>query len=117
MAAQGQPDFITVAAAEEMLQRLVNAQVTTLTQQQQHIQALNEETRSFIEQFGVDKQEYDPGIARGHRSSDGRPIVKIGGVGKFTTADATDYAAGKPYVRKRHLETSSHEVWCRQTRQ
>ena len=40
---------------------------------------------------------------RGHGSSDGRPAVKIGGFGQLTTADAADYAAGKTYVRKRHL--------------
>ena len=55
-----------------------------------------DEIRSFIEQFGVDKKEFDLDIARGHRSSDGRPIVKIGGVGKFTIDNAADYASGKP---------------------
>ena len=60
-----------------------------------------DEAQSFVEQSGVTREEYHLDIARGHRSSGGRPSVKIGGVGKFSTAEALDYEAGRPYVRKR----------------
>ena len=59
------------------------------------------DAKSFIEQFGVDREESDADILRGHRSSDGQPMVKVGGFGKYTTSYAVDLAAGKPYVRKR----------------
>ena len=59
--------------------------------------------RSFVEQFGVGREEYEKDILCGHRSSDNRPMIRVGGFGKYTTADAMDYAAGRPYARKRGL--------------
>ena len=56
----------------------------------------------------MSREEYHLDVARGHRSPDARPIVKIGGVGKFSTADALDYEAGEPYVRKEHLAPYAH---------
>ena len=67
-----------------------------------------DESQSCVEQFGVTREEYHVDIACGHRSSDGRPIVKIGGVGKFSTADVLDYEAGKAYVRKRDRAPCAH---------
>ena len=49
-----------------------------------------DEAESFVEQFGVEKDEWDLDILRGHRASDGRPLVKVGGVGKCSIADALD---------------------------
>ena len=63
-----------------------------------------DEARSFVEQFGIDKAEYDSDILCGNRSSDGRPCVKVGGYGKYTAADAIDFAAGRPYVRRPAIE-------------
>ena len=49
----------------------------------------------------MDREEYEKDMLCGHRSSDGRHMVKVSGFGKYTAADAVDLAAGKPYVRKR----------------
>ena len=68
----------------------------------------SDEAESFVERFGIHRDEYDFDIARGHRSSDGRPIAKLGEVGNHTSADDIDHAAGRPYVRDRHRAPYAH---------
>ena len=58
----------------------------------------------FVERFGIEKSEYELDILQGNRSADGRPMVKVSGYGKYTAADAVDFAAGRPYVRRPAIE-------------
>ncbi len=48
----------------------------------------NDKAHSFVERFGVSKEEYRSDIACGHRSPEGRPMVMSGGVGKLCASDA-----------------------------
>ena len=59
-----------------------------------------DEASSFVDRFGIEKSQYDLDILYGNRSADGRPMVKVSGYGKYTAADAVDFAAGRPYVRR-----------------
>ena len=60
--------------------------------------------------FGVNKEDYDADILCGHRSSDGQRTVRVSGFGKYTTSDAVDFAAGKPYVRH-PTESEVTKMW------
>ena len=68
----------------------------------------NGEAQSFVERFGVSEEEYRSDIACSHRSPEGRPMVKVGGVGKFYASDAIDFENGRPYVRKRERAPWAH---------
>ena len=67
-----------------------------------------DEAKRFFKHCGVTKEEYDLDVSRGHRASDGRPRVLIVGAGKFSIADALDFAVGRPYVRKRQQAPYAH---------
>ena len=50
--------------------------------------------------FGTTRGELRDDVHRGDRSSNGTPIVRLGGHGKFTIQDAKDFEKGIPYRRK-----------------
>ena len=68
----------------------------------------SDEAKSSVERFGVSEEEYTSDITCGHRSPEGRPMVRVGGCGKFDASDAIDFENGRPYIRKRHRAPWAH---------
>ena len=68
----------------------------------------NGEAQSFVERFGVSEDEYQSDIACGHRSPEGRPMVRVGGAGKLDVSDAIDFENGRHYVWKRDRSPWAH---------
>ena len=59
--------YITIASADAVLQRLVETQVDTFTEQQRTIEALNADTRGLIDQR---RSDADVSLVRNRAAAD-----------------------------------------------
>ena len=89
---------ITIAAADAVLQRLVQAQVDTLTEQQRTIEAINADTRGLIAQL---RSGADVSLKRSQAAAEAQIESRVGAPRARTEASVTDVEGKLQEIRDR----------------